>query len=152
MVKKLQYQQQNSQQTLQVALEEYYAKHPGLITEDNSSSEVAKLFRLHDIAHVVFGCDTSICEETLTDTWTIFGSTVKFSEYLKYLQYPETQKLVQDVGYLKLFWVFILTIPAVFQVIARTRKMKQKWTWSGYEEYLNYPLSQIRQEFGIEVI
>ncbi|NET91219.1 MAG: hypothetical protein F6K45_24535 [Kamptonema sp. SIO1D9] len=152
MAKKFQYQQQYSQQTLQAGLDEYYAKHPGLITEDNSSSQVAKLFRLHDVTHVIFGCDTSIAEETLTDTWTIFGSTVKLSEYLKYLQYPETRKLVQDVGYLKLFGAFILTIPAVFQVIARTRKMKKKWIWSGYEEYLNYPLFQIRQEFGIEVI
>ena len=68
MSKKFKYQQQNSSQTLQEALDEYYSSFQELITEKNADPRVAELFQIHDVTHVVFGCDTSIKEETLTDT------------------------------------------------------------------------------------
>ncbi|MDY7024479.1 MAG: hypothetical protein SWJ54_24535 [Cyanobacteriota bacterium] len=147
-----QYQQQNSTQTLQEGLEEYYSNIPGLITTNHSSVEMKQFFRSHDVTHVVFGCSTSIVDETLTDFWTLFGSTVKFFDYLSYLNYPETQQIFQEIGYGKTVWIFLRSFPRIFQVLWRTFKMKQKWNWHHYESYLNCSLQEIRQEFGIVVI
>ncbi|MEM7726551.1 MAG: hypothetical protein AAF208_09280 [Cyanobacteria bacterium P01_A01_bin.45] len=152
MSKKFQYQQQNSSQTLEEALEEYYSSFQELITEKNSKPKVAKLFRFHDVAHVIFGCDTSIKEETLTDTWTIFGSTVTLTEYMEYLKYPETTQVFQKEGFLQVMWSLIVSLPTVFKVIFRTFKMKKKWLFWDYKPYLNHSLKSIREEFNIQVM
>ncbi|MEB3281471.1 MAG: hypothetical protein VKK42_21365 [Lyngbya sp.] len=147
-----QYQQQHSTQTLQEGLEEYYRSIPGLTTSNYSSLEMKKFFQSHDVTHVVFGCSTSIVDETLTDFWTLFGSTVKFSRYLAYLNYPETQQIFQEAGYLQTLGIFLKTLPQVFRVIWRTFQMRKKWDWENYESYLHLSLQEIRREFGICVI
>ncbi|MDJ0734546.1 MAG: hypothetical protein QNJ47_10850 [Nostocaceae cyanobacterium] len=152
MSKKLQYQQQNSPQTLQEGLDEYYASFPGLITKENNSHDVAELFKLHDVTHVIFGCGTSIREETLTDIWTIFGSTVSLKQYMDYLKYPETTQVVKDIGFLKVIWIALQTLPAVIKVIFHTRKMKKKLLWGNYQQYLHRSLQEIREEFNIILV
>lgn len=152
MSKKFNYQQQDSLQTLQEGIDEYYSSFSGLITEENTSFEVAKLFRFHDVTHVVFGCDTSIKEETLTDAWTLFGSTVTLKEYMEYLKYPETTQVLAKVGIFKVIWMFILSLPIFFQVIFRTSQMNKKWNFWDYKPYLNCSLRDIREEFNIQVV
>ncbi|AFY55475.1 hypothetical protein Riv7116_2994 [Rivularia sp. PCC 7116] len=152
MSKKFKYQQQESLQTLEEALKEYYSSFNGLITEENTNPKVAKLFRLHDVTHVVFGCDTSIKEETLTDTWTIFGSTVTLGEYMEYLKYPETTQVLKEEGILKVFWIFILSFPDFIKVILYTFKMRKKWNFWDYQQYSNHSLKDIREEFNIQVV
>lgn len=152
MSKKFQYQQQSSSQTLREALNEYYSSFSNLITEKNTNPETAKLFRLHDVTHVVFGCDTSIKEETLTDTWTLFGSTVTLREYMEYLKYPETTQAIKEAGFLNVVWIFFISLPAFFKVIFRTFQMKKKWDFWDYNSYINSSLKDIREEFNIQVV
>ncbi len=147
-----QYQDQNSTQTLQEGLAEYYSKIPGLITEEHHSLEMETFFQFHDITHVVFGCSTSIAEETLTDIWTLFGSTVEWSAYLSYLNSPQTQQIFKEAGYFQTFWIFLKTLPQIFRVIRRTFKMRKKWNWDAVQSYLDIPLKDIRQEFGIVIL
>ncbi len=152
MSKKFRYQEQDSLQTLEEGLTEYYSSFSGLITEENTSSEVANLFRLHDVTHVVFGCDTSIKEETLTDAWTIFGSTVTLAEYMEYLKYPETTQVFKDEGFFKVLGIFILSLPAFIKVIFHVLKMNKKWNFWDYQSYLNHSLKDIREEFNIQLV
>ena len=37
------------------------------------------------------------------------------------------------------------------KVWLRTRKMTKRWPWTEFESYLDRPLGEIREEFGIEV-
>ncbi len=153
MTNKYKYQQQDSAQTLQQGLDEYYASIPGLIIpEDTKDEETAKMLTLHDVTHVIFGCSTAIEDEFLCDTWTLFGSTVSFSKYLEYMKYPETQQIFKEVGYLKVIWIGIKTLPEILKVIWHTRKMQKKWWWEDYKQYLDRPLKDIRNEFNICLI
>lgn len=150
MSKQYKYQQQDSHQTLQQGLEEYYANIPGLIVPENTEDkETAKMLSRHDVTHVIFGCSTAIEDEFLCDTWTIFGSTVSLSKYFEYMKYPETQQIFKEVGYLKLIWIGIKILPEIIKVYLRTRKMAKKWSWEDYKKYLDRDLKDIRQEFNI---
>lgn len=146
------YQQQDSQLTLQQGLEEYYQRNKGLVQADACESEVAQLFQRHDIVHVIFGCSTSLRDETLADTWTIFGSTVKLHDYLSYLKYSETFEVLGDIKLRGIVWEVAQSIPDMFRVIRRSRRMLKKWNWADYSAYLNQPLRDLRQEFGIQVM
>lgn len=147
------YQQQDSPLTLQQGLEEYYAINPNLIDASScSNSEVATLFERHDVIHVVFGCSTSLHDETLADTWTIFGTSIKFLDYLGYLKYSETTDLLKEVKVSRMIKEFIEAIPDVFRVIRQTRKMSQKWDWANYHSHLEMPLGDLRRTYGIQVI
>ncbi|MGF1488781.1 MAG: hypothetical protein ACFBSE_16975 [Prochloraceae cyanobacterium] len=150
MSKQYKYQQQDSSQTLQQGLAEYYASIPGLIIpEATKDKETAKMLTLHDVTHVIFGCSTEIEDEFLCDTWTIFGSNVSFSKYLEYMQYPESQQIFKEVGYLKIIWIGIKIFPQILKVIWQTRKMSKKWGWTNYKKYLYRPLKDIRQVYNI---
>ncbi|MBE9030109.1 hypothetical protein IQ266_10250 [filamentous cyanobacterium LEGE 11480] len=154
----IRYQEQNSTQTLQEALDEYHALNPNLLKPDEMSANGAELFSNHDLIHVVFGLDTSLHDETLADTWTIFGSSIGFWEYLKYIKNPEAMQVLQDLSvngntnYLTIAKEAIRAIPDVFKVIRRSRQMTQKWPWQNHQSYRLKTLGQIRQELGIQLI
>ena len=149
MSKKYQYQQQESSQTLHDGLEEYYASLPGLMIPEDTNEKTAQMLTLHDVTHVIFGCSDSIEDEFLCDTWTLMGSNITFSKYLEYMQYPESQQIFKEIGYLKVFWIGLKTLPEMIKIYLRTRTMTKKWSWSDYKPYLKHTLKEIRQEFNI---
>jgi hypothetical protein len=61
------------------------------LTEDS-----ARFFRSHDIAHVVFGLDTTLNDEALGDAWTLLGTDDGLQRYVSYLRTnPEAQQLMK---------------------------------------------------------
>ena len=144
------YQQQDSHQTLQQGLEEYYASIPGLTAiEDVKDQEIAKMLTLHDVTHVVFGCNTTIEGEFLCDTWAMVASNVSLSKYLEYLKNQETQQIFQEIGYLQVMRMGIQSLPKIIRVYLHSRKMTKKWGWDDYQKHLDRSLQEIRQEFNI---
>lgn len=152
MNKSLRYQEQDSEQTLAEGLEEYYANMPNLFSVEEMRPEAKELFVPHDVAHVIFGCDTSLHQETLIDMWTILGSDVGFATYLAYLRVPEARQAFKGISPVTLAKEVIGALPDVGRVISRTRKMRSKWTWKGFEAYKNRSLKEIREELGIRII
>jgi hypothetical protein len=146
------FKEQHSQLTLREGLAEYFASIPGLITADNAAADVVELFRYHDAAHVVFGCDTTLHGENLVDTWTLFGTTCTLKEYWSYIKLPETKQVFRDAGYFRMAFAFLRDIPLLLKLIYRTRKMTRKWPWWEIDRYMGTPLDEIRQEFNIRVI
>ena len=106
----------------------------------------------HDVVHVVFGLGTTLKEEALADTWSMFGTTMGFREYLSYLKTDEAKKIIEDVGAKRMFVSSILAIPIMCKAIYLSRKMKKKWVFTNFEEYLQRPLNQIRAEFGVHLV
>jgi len=141
-----------STQTLRVALNEYYNANKSLLQPTELKSDVAALFRQHDAGHVVFGCDTSLRGETLIDTWTIFATTAGFRGYMQYFKHAEVNQIFADVGYWQIFVEFVKCVPSVFRVLLRSLKMTKRWPWADFEDYLDQPLSSIREQYNIKVV
>jgi hypothetical protein len=100
MTKPFQYQRQDSDLTLREGLAEYYEGHPGLFRPSQLTKDSARFFRSHDVAHVVFGLDTTLTDEALADAWTLLGTDVGLRRYVGYLRTnPEAQQLMRQIGW-----------------------------------------------------
>jgi hypothetical protein len=148
----LAYVHQESSQTLRDGLAEYYATNAALLDPAGMSPEIAALFRQHDAAHVVFGCDTSLRGETLVDAATIFGSSLGLRGYLGYLRLPQVNQIFSQAGYGRIAGELLRCLPDLVRVAARSRRLPRKWPWREYERYLDRPLRELREEFGIRVV
>ncbi|MCP4805677.1 MAG: hypothetical protein GY884_10055 [Proteobacteria bacterium] len=148
----LRYLDQDCPLTLREGLDEYFAGIEGLLTEDNCDAEVARLFRHHDIGHVVFGCDTTLRGEPLADTWCVMGTTVTVREYLKYAELPETQAIFKEAGLLRVMWVSLLVVPSVLRALWCALRMPKKFPYWEPDVWMDVPLVELRREFGIQVV
>jgi hypothetical protein len=102
---------------------------------------------------VVFGLETNLEDEALADFWTLMGSDVGLGRYVGYLgQSKEAMQIFKQIGLWRTLLTTLRVIPNVALVFVRTRKMKKKWPWTGYENYMGVPLNRIRSEFGIVVL
>jgi ubiquinone biosynthesis protein Coq4 len=146
------YTNQDSPQTLREGLAEYHVANPGLLDPLGMPAEAAALFRQHDAAHVLFGCDTSVRGEALVDTWTIFGSSIGLRGYLAYLRLPQVNQVFAEVGRLRILAELLRCAPDVARVTWRSRRMARAWPWQEWEQRLDRPLGELREEFGIRVV
>jgi hypothetical protein len=88
--------------------------HPSLFRPSQLTKDSARFFRSHDIAHVVFGLDTTLADEALADAWTLLGTDVGLRRYVRYLRTnPEAQQLMKQIGWAR-------TTPDFSQGVATT--------------------------------
>jgi hypothetical protein len=152
----LEYQKQNCDLTLAEGLQCYYDSFPNNkeVFVDTESS--GTLLRDHDCTHVIFGLDISLDQETILDTWVLWGSKFKWSYLLGYNRLPQIKELTKYlfkelgvIGFLRLYW----NVMAVKRkVIFKTFKMKKKWPFQVPERYLNMKISDLRKMHGIVVL
>jgi hypothetical protein len=155
------YQRQDADMTLREGIDEYFAANPNLLLPSKHDKETAGFFHSHDRVHVVFGCDTSFVNELRADFWTIFGSDVGFFNYLSFIKNPGVKMIMNDLSKIhdadkEVFRAELKksareALSTPMKVYLRARKMKKKWPWIGSEAFLDKPLSEIREGFGIEV-
>lgn len=148
----LAYTKQRSQLTLREALAEYYRSNPDLLDPDGMPEDAAQFFRQHDMAHVVFGCDTSLAGEVRADMWTIFGASVGLRGYIEYLKYPQVNDVFEGLGYWQVAVASARALPDVGRIFLRSRKMQRPWPWDGYEPFLDRTLCDVRGEYGVQVL
>ncbi len=137
--------------TLRQGLDRYTNANQGVLSTREVSDEAEQFFRCHDVAHVVFACDTTLVGEGTVKLWTIFGTTLGFWKHLRgyseadafslFRQYSR-RHLARHIGRL------LVSMPST---ILRARRMTAPWPWSEHEPYLDVSLAEIRAEFGIEV-
>ncbi|MCB9701550.1 MAG: hypothetical protein H6711_06650 [Myxococcales bacterium] len=137
--------------TLAEGLEEFAAANPGLIPSDEST-ELGRLTRAHDACHVLFGLTTAVEDEALADTWTLAASTVTLREYMQYLKHEEFTDLIKQIGAWPMIRGSVRAIPRALKIFGRSRRMKERWPFFGYRDYLDTPLAEIRRRFGIELL
>lgn len=121
-------------------------------TEKGISDEAKTFFVSHDIAHVLFGCDISLFGEGSVKIWTIFGTTLGFRNHIKGYKEANAFRLSRNFSFshvLRNIFKFLISIPVL---ILRAKKMHKPWPWSGFEPYMNIPISEIRKEFNIQVL
>ena len=152
----LEYQKQDCHLTLQEGLEYYYNSFPDStqVFEDDHSS--GTLLRDHDCTHVIFGLDISIEQESILDSWVVWGSKWELKYLLGYNKLPQIKQLYKDLykefgilGFLKIFW----KLGGIKRkVMFRALKMKKKWPFKMPEEYLNIKISELREKHGIKIL
>ena len=149
------FQNQNSQQTLKEALEEFYSINIQFKNLVEKNSPNAKVFREHDYTHVLFGLGTSIEEESLLDTYVIWGMKFNWSVIIDFYKDPEYKEVIGDIvskygGYWGIFKIYLSLLPLKFRVFLRCMKMKKKWNYHDISErLLSRTLQDIRQEYNI---
>ena len=152
----LDYQNQNCDLTLQEALECYYNSFPDTkeIFEDNKDS--GTLLRDHDCTHVIFGLDISIEQESILDTWVLWGSKWELKYILGYQKLPQIKQLYKDlikeIGYFGIIKIIWKLGGIKRKVMFRALKMKKKWPFKMPEEYLSMKVSDLREMYGIKVL
>ena len=152
----LDYQNQNCGLTLQEGLECYYNSFPKTkeIFKDNKNS--GTLLRDHDCTHVIFGLDISIEQESILDTWVLWGSKWELKYLLGYQKIPEIKHLfkdlVKEIGYFGLIKILWKLGGIKRKVIFRTLRMKKKWPFKMPEHYLGMKISDLRKIHGIKIL
>ena len=146
------YQAQDSSLTLREGLAEYFRENRGLMEEADLPRDLSVSLHSHDITHVVFGCDTSLLGEVVLVRWSLFGVTGWLRPYLMGLRRRETRGLFRDAlsGFRPSMWWPMVKLATL--AIVRSLRMRKRWPFEGYEPYLDQPLCEIRNRFGIRVL
>ena len=150
------YQKQNCDLTLQEGLECYYKSFPETTEIFGDNEESGTLLRDHDCTHVIFGLDISIEQESILDTWVLWGSKWELKYLLGYMKLPQIKQLYKDLineigyfGFVKILW----KLGGIKRkVMFRAFKMKKKWPFKMPEEYLSMKISDLREMHGIKVL
>lgn len=140
--------------TLRQGLDRFRSQYKDHLSHSkNDISEEAKaFFESHDIAHVLFGCDISLYGEGSVKIWTIFGTTLGFWSHIRGYQDANAFQLSKDFTLLHIvnhIFKFLFSIP---KIITRARQMSKPWNWTGFDQYLDRPIIDIRKEFNIKVL
>ena len=148
------YQRDDTHQTLREGLDEYFTTNPGL-TRLEPGDPGAELFLPHDACHVFFGLGTSLMEEALADTWTMFGTNVGIRRYLGYTKYAKMlnpASITKALGWWPVLREFARSIPYTWRAYRAAKRMHERWDFSGYEQYLDISLTELRSRFGVHLI
>ena len=152
----LEYQDQNCSLTLQEGLNCYYKAFPESTEILKDSLDSGTLLRDHDCTHIIFGLDISIEQESILDTWVLWGSKWELRYLLGYQKLPQIKQLYKNLineigyfGFIKILWELS---GIKRKVIFRTFRMKKKWPFKMPEEYLSMKISDLREMHGIKVL
>lgn len=137
--------------TLRTALKRFYEHHHGNLSlgEDEPARE---FFDAHDVAHVIFGCDTSLYGEGSVKIWTLFGTTLGFREHLKGYRKAGALRLAKNFRFRRSFVDFFKLIIAIPRIILRANRMNNPWPWNGFEPFMDDQIENIRKEFNIHIL
>lgn len=151
---RLEYQRQDSPLTLQEGLAEYYAANLGRVTRPaDLPPESAALFKSHDMCHVIFGLSTTLADETMADTRTLFSCDVGWRRYADYLRTDAQAKaLFAEMGWAKAVAITLACLPRILRAGLEALRMKKRWPWEPPESYARRTLADLRREHGIRVI
>ena len=152
------FQQQNSTQTLREGLEEFYSINTQFKALVEKNSPNAHIFKEHDYTHVLFGLGTSIEEESILDTYVIWGMKFNWGKIINFYKDPEYKEVIGDIvqkhgGYLGIFNIYMSLMPIKLRVFFRCMKMKKKWNYHDIsDEMLSAKLCDLREEYNIELL
>lgn len=155
-IMKLGYQQPACALTLREGVAEYRAYLESIGRKVMTDLVDTRMILEHDVTHVIFGMDTSLEQEAGLDTWVIFGCQFHWSYLRRYSQLPQIKALyralIAEGGwwlFLRLYWK---CLGLKWRVFLRTRRMIKKWPFQFPEEWLDLPISSLRNTHGIDIL
>jgi hypothetical protein len=144
------YEKQESSQTLAEAMAEYYGSNPGLDDVRRMTREAADFFRCHDVAHVVFGCSTHLDHEAAVKIASILGTTAGLGVLRGYRQH-ESIEIYKRLRLAQMLQAFAMSVVIIPRTVLRCLRQRERWPWAEHERFLDLPLREIREQFGITV-
>jgi len=150
----LNYQYQSSQQTLQEGLAEYFAVHEQFLSRRNLSDAAAEFFRCHDAVHVLHGCDLSLDHEAVVKISSLLGTNGVQGglSVMRGYRLAESKEIYGELGLSDIVATSLNSLWLAPRTIWRCFRMRKRWPWSEFDGYLEQPLVNIRNEFGILVV
>ena len=148
----LAYQRQDSALTLADGLAVYHDAYPQLITPPANEPGLRDFLSAHDRCHILFGLTTSIRDEAMADTWTLFGSDVAWREYSHYLKHPLVNNILAEVGYWTTLRESARSLRSISSAWKHARRQTAKWPFWNNEIYLGEPICDLRRKFGIALV
>lgn len=146
----LEYQHQESSQTLAEGLAEYCAAYGEHFGTRKKSLEAEEFFRCHDVAHIIFGCDISLAEEAVVKVSSALGTTAGFG-VLRGYRLAESREVYQQLRWRDIALTALRSLVNVPKTIWRCWKMHKRWNWSEHDVLMGRPLRELRREYGIRV-
>ncbi|MEL6363038.1 MAG: hypothetical protein AAFR21_18375 [Pseudomonadota bacterium] len=146
----LEYQKQNSVQSLSEGIAEYFLEHEQYFGSRKMTSEAVEFFRCHDVAHVVFGCDISLNDELVVKISSMFGTTAGFG-VLRGYNLAESKEVYDELGVFDALRTAAKSIVLIPMTLWRCFCMRKRWCWDNFDDYLELPLNQLRDHFGVRV-
>ena len=146
----LEYQKQDSPQTLSQGIAEYFAENKQHLITRVPTPEADEFFRCHDASHVVFGCDISLNDEIVVKISSFFGTTEGWNVMEGY-RLPESKEVYQKIQLVDIFHTAMSSLYLVPITIWRCKRMHERWHWDDFDQFLDVPLGQVREKFGIQV-
>lgn len=144
------FERQDSAQTLEEGIAEYYQANPGLARGRALSTQAQEFFRCHDAVHVVFGCGTTLNDEAVVKMASIFGTSAGFG-VLRGYRLHESLEIYKKLRVSDVLRSIVQSAVLVPRTITRCVRQRRRWPWDDFEAYARVPLREIRQEFGIRV-
>lgn len=147
----LDFQRPDSTSTLEAGLRAYYASREGLVTGRGVSDVAREFFRCHDVAHVVFGCSTSLIDEAKVKMWSFFGTTGGLG-LARYYRLPESKEIYETITFGPIVRTGLQSLVVVPRVLAHCARMNERWPWNDFAAHQSVPLSELRRHYGIDVL
>ena len=149
----LPYLKQECELTLKEGLEFHYSMNPTF----RENTRKAPVFYNHDLAHVLFGLNTTIEHEAIVDFRCMFSTNWGIKKYtVDYFKDPESIKIIKSIikeaGYIKSIFGGFKSTFKIIKVLFDSNKMSKKWKINPDERLLNARLSDLRNEYNIKVI
>ncbi|OGB26671.1 MAG: hypothetical protein A3I66_03780 [Burkholderiales bacterium RIFCSPLOWO2_02_FULL_57_36] len=114
------------------------------------SAAAQKFFRCHDAVHVVYGCGNTLNDEAIVKISSFFGTTGGF-KVLRGYQLHESLQIYKKLRPGEVLVAIFYSIFLIPRTLLRCARQRKQWPWNNFEEYLQLPLHEIREEFGILV-
>ena len=139
--------------TLREGLEFHYGVNPTF----KENTRKAPVFYNHDLAHVLFGLNTSIKHEGLVDCRCMFSTNWGVKKYISdYFRDPESMKIImsifKEIGFFRGVMDSFKSFPKMIKVYLDSRKMCKKWEINPSDEVLDTKLNVLRNKYNITVI
>ncbi len=146
------YMDPDSRMTLRQGLSEYFRQSGSLMGPSELPLDLGLGLRSHDVAHVIFGCDTTLLGEVVLTRWSLFGVTGSIRPYLIGLRRRETRGLFRDALSAFRPAMFWRMVKFASVAVVRSLRMRERWPFEDYAQYLDQPLCELRERFGIRVL
>lgn len=142
----------NDRITLQEGIVLFKKKNSKYFSKKRRSQEGDDFLNCHDVAHVVFGCDTTIYGEGIVKIWTTFGTNLSFWTVVKGYQEVSAFDLARKYSFRHVVKNIFRLLREIPKAIYRAKRMSKPWPFYAYDAYLETPIAEIREAFNIRVL
>ncbi len=137
--------------TLRQGLEKFQEKNLKVLSGKSIPKEGQAFLVAHDVAHVVFGCDTSLYGEGIVKIWTTFGTNLSIWKVMRGYRQASAFELSRSYSFPHVAKNILRLLIAIPVTMLRAKQMTKPWPFYDYQAYIDTPIAEIRAEYKINI-